>query len=127
MDTQLFLLALSIAILGPIVAISYLRPILHKVLTSLCDAEGGAEFWIRSAYLLAISGTLLLMLGFGQFDAGHSLVQALRRALLLVLTGVFATVALISWNVWSQVGDFLAYKRQQERDDQLLEVPGEAS
>lgn len=103
MDTQLFLVSLVVAVLGPVLAIAYLRPILVKVLVGLCDADGGAEFWVRSAYLLAICGTVLLMLGFGRFDADAELVDTLRRSLLLVFAGVFITCAFISRNVWTQV------------------------
>lgn len=116
MNTSLFLLALSIAVLGPIVAISYLRPILHKVMVGLCDAQGGAEFWIRCAYLLAVSGTLLLMLSFGQFEHGSNVVDSIRRSLWLVFAGVFVTVAIISRNVWSQVSAML----ERNSPDRLL-------
>ncbi len=107
MNTVLFLLSLTIAIIGPLVAISYLRPILVRVLRSLCDADGGAEFWIRSAYLLAVCGTLLLMLSFGEFSEGASLVETLRRALWLVFAGVFISVAIISRQVWGQIRPML--------------------
>lgn len=53
MNTWLFMASVAIAIIGPILAISYLRPILTKVLVTLCDAEAGTEFWIRCAHLLA--------------------------------------------------------------------------
>jgi hypothetical protein len=114
MSTSLFLLSLLIAVTGPVLAITYLRPILLKVLHSLCSAEGGAEFWLRSAYLLAVCGTLLLMLSFGQFDAQATVVDTLRRALWLVLLGVFATVGLISHQVWGQVRDLLDTRRSTE-------------
>ncbi len=107
MNTTLFLLSLSIAIIGPLLAISYLKPILIKVLQSLCNAEGGAEFWVRSAYLLAVCGTLLLMLTFGEFREEASVVDTLRRALWLVFAGVFTTVAMISRQVWGQVRTML--------------------
>jgi hypothetical protein len=108
MNITLFLLSLSVAVLGPLVAISYLRPILVKVLHTLCDADGGAEFWVRSAYLLAVCGTLLLMLSFGEFRQDASVVDTLRRALWLVFAGVFATVAAIANQVWGQVRELLA-------------------
>lgn len=127
MNTSLFLLALSIAILGPIVAISYLRPILHKVMVGLCDAQGGAEFWIRCAYLLAVSGTLLLMLSFGQFDQGSNIVDSIRRSLWLVFAGVFVTVAIISRNVWSQVSAMLERKSADRVGARPLERKGELS
>lgn len=107
MHATLFMLSLAIAVAGPVLAISYLRPILLKVLHSLCNTESGAEFWLRSAYLLAVCGTLLLMLSFGRFDEGTSAVESIRRALWLVLAGVFATVGLISRQVWRQVRDLL--------------------
>lgn len=103
MDTSLFLMSLLIAIAGPIVAVSYLRPILLKVLRSFCDADGGAEFWVRSAYLLAVCGTVFMTLVFGQFDPQASLVEAMRRSLLTVISGVFLTVGFIATRVWGQV------------------------
>jgi hypothetical protein len=111
MNANLFFISLLIALVGPIIAISYLRPILHKVLRMLCDAEGGAEFWIRCAYLLAVSGTLLLMLSFGEFRSSHDIVDTVRRSLWLVLAGVFLTVAIISRNVWAQVRQWVAAQR----------------
>lgn len=103
MDITLFAVSLLIAIAGPIVAIAYLRPILLKVLRAFCDAEGGAEFWVRSAYLLAVTGTVFMSLVFGQFDPDAGTVDALRRSLLIVIAGVFVTVAFIATRVWGQV------------------------
>jgi hypothetical protein len=89
MSANLFFVSLLIALVGPVIAISYLKPILYKVLRMLCDADGGAEFWIRCAYLLAVSGTLLLMLSFGEFNERSSVIDTVRRSLWLVLAGVF--------------------------------------
>jgi hypothetical protein len=108
MNTTLFLLSLTLAVVGPILAITYLRPILIRVLRALCDADGGAEFWMRSAYLLAVSGTMLLMLSFGEFREDASVVDTLRRALWLVFAGVFVTVGIIAKQVWAQVREILA-------------------
>lgn len=110
LDATLFFVSLLVAVIGPIVAISYLQPILYKVLRMLCDADGGAEFWIRCAYLLAVSGTLLLTLSFGEFSDRNSAIDAMRRSLWLVMAGVFATVAIISRNVWTQVRQWIAAK-----------------
>jgi hypothetical protein len=108
MNTTLFLLSLTLAVVGPLLAITYLRPILIRVLRSLCDADGGAEFWMRSAYLLAVCGTMLLMLSFGEFREDASVVDTLRRALWLVFAGVFITVGIIAKQVWAQVREILA-------------------
>lgn len=110
LDATLFFVSLLVAVVGPIVAITYLKPILYKVLRMLCDADGGAEFWIRCAYLLAVSGTLLLTLSFGEFSDRSSAIDAMRRSLWLVMAGVFATVAIISRNVWTQVRQWMAAK-----------------
>lgn len=124
MNANLFFVSLLIALVGPVIAITYLRPILYKVLRMLCDADGGAEFWIRCAYLLAVSGTLLLMLTFGEFSDRHDVVDTVRRSLWLVLAGVFLTVAIISRNVWTQVRQWLAaQERATHMQDALATAP----
>lgn len=123
MNTALFLLSLLIAVVGPLLAINYLKPILIKVLHSLCNAEGGAEFWLRSAYVLAACGTLLLMLTFGDFREESSVVDTLRRALWLVFAGVFVSVGIISRQVWSQVRLQLEPARAQQPTN-LPDTPG---
>ena len=102
MDTTLFLVSLACAVAAPILAIVYLRDILRRVLDGLCNADGTAEFWIRCATLLAVTGSVVLLLLFGDFDAGTSIAQALRRSLFLTMAAVFASVAIISRNVWNQ-------------------------
>lgn len=106
MNLPLFLLSIVIAIIVPIIALRYLRPILVRVLARLChDEPNGAEFWVRSAYLLAASGTL-----FGNFSEKASLLDALHRALLLVCGGVFISVATIAHHIWKQLGIHLPAK-----------------
>ena len=102
MDTTVFLVSLACAVAAPSLAIAYLRDILRRVLEGLCNADGTAEFWIRCATLLAVTGSVVLLLVFGDFDASTSIAQALRRGLFLTMAGVFASVAIISRNVWNQ-------------------------
>ena len=102
MDLSIFFASLAAAILAPILALAYLRPILIRVLRGLCDAEGTAEFWIRCATLLSTSGTMLLVMLAGEFGPEVTMVDALRRVLFLTMSGVFASVAIISRNVWNQ-------------------------
>ena len=108
-----FALTLAIAILGPVLAIGYLQPILLVVLDSLCieplPGKVGAHFWVRSAYVLAIAGTLVLALTFGDFHG--STLDAVHRALWLTATGCFISIAIITQRVWAPVQDRLA--RQQ--------------
>lgn len=136
MSTTLFVLSITLALIGPWLAITYLRPILFKVLRGLCEADGGAEFWIRSAYVLALCGTLLLMLSFGEFREDATVVDTLKRALWLVLAGVFGTVWFITRQVWGQVRevttsrnglDMFPAARHTERNDSSPAWPGNAS
>ena len=105
-----FSVTLLIAILGPIVAIGYLRPILLVVLDALCieplPGKVGAHFWVRSAYVLAIAGTLVLALTFGEFYGG--LLGAVHRALWLTAAGTFVSIAIITRRVWAPVQGRLA-------------------
>jgi hypothetical protein len=105
-----FCLTLVIAVLGPLLAIGYLKPILLVVLDSLCveplHGKVGAHFWIRSAYVLAIAGTLMLALSFGAFHG--SLLDALHRALWLAAAGCFVSIAFITQRVWAPVRARLA-------------------
>lgn len=103
MDAFNFSLSIALAVFGPLVAVAYMRPILIKVLRGLCDADGGAEFWVRTAFVLAISGTLMLTLAFGRLDVSDSWMDVLRRSIWLVALGVFITVGIISGKVWAQV------------------------
>ncbi|MGL4768323.1 MAG: hypothetical protein ACRCV6_09655 [Formosimonas sp.] len=108
LSLSLFILSLTIAIIAPLVVVRYLRPILIRVLNGLCDADGSAEFWVRCVYILAVSGTLLLVLLLGDFNQGTTTIDALRRALVCVFLGVFITVAMVSRNVWGRVQVMLA-------------------
>jgi hypothetical protein len=101
MTLELFLmsLALTLAIVGA--ALLYLRSITRRVLRELCPTDAGAEFWLRTADVLALAGSLILVLAFGGAagSTADAIVQ-LRLTLGLALAGVFVAVVLISSNVW---------------------------
>jgi len=105
-----FVVTLFIAVLGPVLAIGYLRPILVVVLDSLCVAplpgKVGAHFWVRSAYVLAIAGSVVLALSFGEFYG--DLLRAVHRALWLAAAGSFISIAFIARRVWAPVQRTLA-------------------
>lgn len=105
-----FAVTLLIAVLGPVIAIGYLQPILLVVLDSLCveplPGKVGAHFWVRSAYVLAIAGTLVLALTFG--DVHGTLLDAVHRALWLTAAGCFVSIAVITRRVWAPVQARLA-------------------
>ena len=100
--------ALLIAIVGPVLALRYLRSILLQVITLLCPSSGSAEFWWRVINVLALCGSLLLMLVFGPGDETMSFSGLLRRSLLLVTLAVFVSVAIVSSRIWRGVERQLA-------------------
>ena len=96
-------LSLLIAVVGPLLALRYLRSILLKVITLLCPSSGSAEFWWRSINVLALCGSLLLMLVFGPVDELMNFNELLRRSLLLVTLSVFVSVAIVTSRIWRGV------------------------
>ena len=103
MSLNFFLLslALTLAIVGA--ALFYLRGITRRVLTEMCHGEAGAEFWLRTADVLALTGSLLLVLAFGGTLPDASFVTQLRLVLGLAAAGIFITVVLVASNVWRSV------------------------
>lgn len=98
LELFLFSLALTLATVGT--ALLYLRGITRRVLTLQCGTDTGAEFWLRSADVLALAGSLILVVTFGGVLPGADWVQQLRLVLGLALTGLFATVVLVASSVW---------------------------
>ena len=104
MTLEMFLisLALTLAVVGS--ALLYLRSLTRRVLRELCPTDAAADFWLRSADVLALAGSLILVLAFGGAagSAADAVVQ-LRLTLGLALGGVFIAVVLVSSNVWRNV------------------------
>ncbi len=121
MSELTLVLSLLIAVIVPRLALRYLQPILMPTLRRLCEqsragtgdaatephsaeAHSGAEFWWRVLNVLAISGSLLLVLTFGYSDGwAVSLNDFLRRTLWLVTMGVFLSVAAVASQIWARL------------------------
>jgi len=121
-------LSLLIAIAGPVLALRYLRSILLQVITRLCPSSGSAEFWWRTINVLALCGSLLLMLVFGPGDDVHSANELLRRSLLLVTIAVFFSVGLVTSRIWRSAERQLAAVAPAPAvsSPQALHIPEEA-
>ena len=85
------------------IAMLYLRRTTRQVIIELCKSDAGAEFWLRSADILAYSGALMLVLIFGNTTTTQDLVEVLRITLILTLSGIFVTVMFVARNVWRTV------------------------
>lgn len=102
MKLNLFLSNLVITLTVVTLAMLYLRQTTRRVISELCHSDSGAEFWLRSADILAYSGSLMLVLMFGQFDLADW-VEVIRITLILTLAGLFLTVMFVARNVWKTV------------------------
>jgi len=100
---QLILFASTLLITITIVAIAmaYLRKTTREVIKELCKSDSGAEFWLRSADIMAYSGCIMLVLIFGKSANTYDWIEAIRTTLILTLAGLFTTVLFVSRNVWN--------------------------
>ena len=103
MNLLQFASTLLFAIAVVSIAMLYLRHATRQVIVELCKSDAGAEFWLRSADILAYSGALMLVLIFGKTTITQDIVEALRITLILTLGGIFVTVMFVATNVWRTV------------------------
>ena len=103
MSLELFIVSLVLTLGTVGAALLYLRDITRRVLTAQCGTDTGAEFWLRAADVLALAGSLILVLAFGGVLPGAEWVQQLRLVLGLALAGIFITVVLVASSVWRAV------------------------
>ena len=103
MSLYLFVVSLILTLGTVGAALLYLRGITRRVLVAQCGSDAGAEFWLRAADVLAVAGSLILVLAFGGVLPGADWVQQLRLVLGLALAGIFVTVVLVASGVWRKV------------------------
>ena len=105
MSLELFIVSLVLTLGTVGAALWYLRTITRRVLVMQCGTDTGAEFWLRAADVLALAGSLILVLAFGGVAPAADWVQQMRLVLGLALTGIFITVVLVASNVWRALPD----------------------
>ena len=103
MSLELFIASLVLTLGTAGAALWYLRTITRRVLVMQCGTDTGAEFWLRAADVLALAGSLILVLAYGGVQPGADWVQQLRLVLGLALAGVFVTVVLVASSVWRAI------------------------
>lgn len=108
MSLELFIASLALTLGTVGAALLYLRKITRRVLVMQCGHDTGAEFWLRSADVLALAGSLILVLAFGGAASNADWVQQIRLVLGLALAGIFVTVVLVASNVWRALPDLAA-------------------
>jgi hypothetical protein len=113
MSLELFIASLVLTLGTVGAALRYLRTITRRVLVMQCGTDTGAEFWLRAADVLALAGSLILVLAFGGAAPAADWVQQMRLVLGLALTGIFITVVLVASNVWRALPDAPARMAQE--------------
>jgi ABC-type sulfate transport system permease component len=103
MKLTLFFATLGLCIAVVSIAMLYLRRTTRRVISELCQSDAGAEFWLRSADILAYSGSLMLVLIFGNATTTQDWIEVVRITLILTLSGLFITVVFVARNVWRTV------------------------
>jgi hypothetical protein len=103
MELQILLFSLFISAALPLLVLTYLRAVLHKLLGSVCGNTDAADFWFRCLQILAISGSVILVIGFVPAFAGEDWVQVVRITLILTSIGIFAAIAIVARSIWLSV------------------------
>ena len=103
MSLEFFAASIAVTLFTVGAALIYLRGITRRVLVLQCGHDTGAEFWLRSADVLALAGSLILVVAFGGATGSGDWVLQMRLVLGLALTGVFVTVVLVASNVWRAI------------------------
>lgn len=103
MNLELFLTSLAVTVGVVLIAMLYLRRATRRMIVTLCESDSGAEFWLKSADVLAMSGSLMLVLIFGNATSVSDWTTVLRLTLSLALAGIFITVMFVSSSVWRNV------------------------
>lgn len=103
MELQILFLSLFVSIFFPLLVLAYLRNVLYRLLSSLCSNTDAADFWLRSLQIMAVSGSVVLVIGFVPNHANVDWLQVIRSTLILTSLGIFAAVAIVARSIWSSV------------------------
>jgi len=103
MELQILFLSLFVSVAFPLLVMGYLRKVLYSIMTSVCGQADAADFWFRCVLILAITGSVVLVIGFVPTHAGASWLLVIRSALILTSIGIFVAVAIVAKTIWSTV------------------------
>ena len=101
MEAQILLLSLFVACTLPLLVLSYLRKVLFTLLSNACGSPEAADFWFRCVQILAVSGSLVLVIGTG--SNATAWLPVIRSTLIWSSIGIFIAVALVANAVWSSI------------------------
>lgn len=103
MELQILYLSLFVSIFFPLLVMAFLRKVLYSIMSSVCGHADAADFWFRSVLILAVTGSVVLVIGFVPTHEGASWLLVIRSALILTSIGIFVAVAIVANIIWSAV------------------------
>ena len=103
MELQILLLSLFVSLFFPLLVLGYLRKVLHSLLAGVCGSNDAADFWFRCVQILAVSGSVILVIGLVPSHSGVNWLQVIRSTLIWTSIGIFAAVAIVANSVWSNI------------------------
>lgn len=103
MELQILFLSVFVSVFFPLLVLAYLRNVLYKLLSSVCGNADAADFWFRCLQILAVSGSVILVIGFVPNHADANWLQVIRSTLILTSMGIFAAVAIVAKSIWASV------------------------
>lgn len=103
MELQILFLSLFVSVVLPLLVMGYLRNVLYRIMGTVCGNADAADFWFRCLQILAISGSVVLVIGFVPNYSGVNWLQVIRSTLILTSIGIFAAVAIVARSIWNSV------------------------
>ena len=103
MELQILFLSLCVSVFFPLLVMAYLRNVLTKLLGSVCGNTDAADFWFRCLQILAVSGSVILVIGLVPNNADANWLQVIRSTLILTSIGIFTAVAIVAKSIWNSV------------------------
>ncbi len=103
MELEILIFSTLIAILLPVLALGYLSTQLTAIFDSACNNQAATRFWLKCIQILAITGSLILVIGIAiNFNATNWL-QIVRTTLVWTSAGIFISVAIVANIIWGTV------------------------
>jgi len=99
-----FAIEMAIALTAGVGLILAFQQHLKTTLTDICGREDRAQFWVRLIQMMMILAPIILVTVFSTAAQGDSsLLEVVRRAMLLSLSGEFIALIIIGRTVWSMI------------------------
>lgn len=103
MELEILIFSTLIAVLLPILTLAYLGNQLKAIFDSTCNNQAATRFWLKCIQILAISGSLILVIGIAINFNTTSWLQIIRTTLVWTSAGIFISVAIVANIIWGAV------------------------